>query len=58
MEKNTLNELQIRLLAMAQTLDGVEVKGSDNMKRIIGTIKELNQMAAEVAGKKLVDENV
>ena len=56
MEAPKMNELQIRLLAMAQALDGVEVRGSENMKRIIGVIKELTQFALDVAGKKLVND--
>ena len=56
MDAPKMNELQIRLLAMAQALDGVEVRGSENMKRIIGVIKELNQFAMDVAGKKLIDD--
>lgn len=52
------NELQIRLLSIAQILEGVEVKGSENWKRLASCVAELNKLAKEVMGKKLVVEDI
>ena len=56
MAKSKMNELQIRLLAIAQCLDGVEVKGKDNWGRMRSAVIELEKLTEEVAGKKLVNE--
>ena len=56
MEGSKMNELQIRLLAVAQCLDGVEVKGKDNWGRMRSAIIELEKLTEDVAGKKLVED--
>lgn len=57
MEAPKMNELQIRLMAIAQCLEGVEVKGKENCGRIISAINELEKFAADVAHKHLVDDD-
>ena len=58
MEAQKLNDLQIRVLAIAQCLDGIEVKGKDNMQRLISAMMELEKFSKELTGKKLADEMV
>ena len=50
-----LNELQIRLLAIAEAIEGVEAKGSENWKRLTSASLELKKFANELTGKKVVD---
>lgn len=56
MEAPKMNELQIRLMAIAECLEGVEVKGKDNWRRLTTAVMELEKFSYEVTGKKLVDE--
>ena len=56
MEAQKMNELQIRLMAIAKCVEGVEVKGKDNWNRLMSVIRELENFAMDVAGKKLVDD--
>lgn len=56
MEAPKMNELQIRLMAIAQCIEGVEVKGKDNWNRLMSVIRELEKFSADVAGKKLIDD--
>lgn len=58
MEGPKMNELQIRLLAIAQCLEGVEVKGKENWARMKSAVAELEKFSADVSGKKLVDADV
>lgn len=55
-EKSKLNELQIRVLAIAKVLSEVEVKGPDNMKRILSSIKELEDLSTSLGDKKQENE--
>ncbi len=55
MDMPKMNELQIRLLAIAQCLEGVEVKGKENMRRLTSAMIELEKFSADVAGKQLIN---
>lgn len=55
MEPPKMNELQIRLMAIAQCLEGVEVRGKENWGRLTSAVRELEKFSVDMAGKKVVD---
>lgn len=55
MEAPKMNELQIRLMAIAQCLEGVEVRGKENWGRLTSAVRELEKFSVDMAGKKVVD---
>lgn len=56
MEAPKMNELQIRLMAIAKCLEEVDARGKDNWRRLTTAVMELEKFANDVTGKKLVDE--
>ena len=55
MEPPKMNELQIRLMAIAQCLEGVEVRGKENWGRLTSAVRELEKFSVDMAGKKVVN---
>lgn len=55
MEPPKMNELQIRLMAIAQCLEGVEVRGKENWSRLTSAVRELEKFSVDMTGKKVVD---